>query len=293
MSHGLFVGLTTLDLVYRVAGPPIANQKLVASDYTVSAGGPATNAAVAFRQLGDRATVLSVVGSHAITHLIRADLQTCGVELADLAPTRSEPPPVSSILVTEATGDRAVVSVNAVKSQVDPAAIPPDCLQDVAIVLIDGHQMAAGRAIAERAKEQGIPVAIDGGSWKPGFETLLPLVDYAICSANFQPPGCQSEDVLPYLAHLGIPHIAITQGDQPIQYRTMNQQGRLDVPTVQTVDTLGAGDIFHGAFCHAILQQEFVEALTIASQVAAESCRFFGTRRWIQERSSDLTVDSQ
>lgn len=283
MAHGLFVGLTTLDFVYRVASPPQANQKLVASDYTVSAGGPATNAAVAFRQLGGQARLLSGVGTHPIAQLIRSDLQSCGVEHLDLAVSRSEPPPVSSILVTEATGERAIVSINAVNAQVDPAAIPAACLQDVAIVLIDGHQMAVGRLIAERAKAAGIPVAIDGGSWKPGFETILPLVDYAICSANFQPPGCKPDEVLAYLASQ-IPYVAITHGEEPIVYCTPQQQGQIAVPTVPTVDTLGAGDIFHGAFCHAILHQAFQQALATAAEVAADSCRFFGTRRWIHSR---------
>ena len=46
--RGLFVGLVTLDVVYLTDHPPTRNQKIVASDYTVAAGGPATNAAVAF-----------------------------------------------------------------------------------------------------------------------------------------------------------------------------------------------------------------------------------------------------
>ena len=45
---GLFVGLVTLDLIYLAESPPKNNQKLVADDYLVAAGGPVTNAAVAF-----------------------------------------------------------------------------------------------------------------------------------------------------------------------------------------------------------------------------------------------------
>jgi len=149
MKNGLFVGLTTLDLIYRATQPPQTNQKIVASDYTVAAGGPATNAAVAFSYLGDRATVLGVLGHHAITQLIRSDLHQWQVAIADLAPHHGEPPPVSSIIVTEATGDRAVVSINAVKTQGSVTSIPSGILQDVSIVLIDGHQMAVGEAIAK------------------------------------------------------------------------------------------------------------------------------------------------
>lgn len=290
--QGLFVGLVTLDIVYLAADLPDKNQKIVASDYTVAAGGPATNAAVTFSHLGNGATLLGVVGAHPMTQLIRADLAGYGVAIIDLDPTQSEPPPVSSIIVTGATGDRAVISLNAVKSQVPGNSLslfPPFSqggseggLQDVDIVLIDGHQRSAGQEIARLAKSNNIPVVVDGGSWKPGFENLLPFVDYAICSANFYPPGCHSsEEVFSYLSNIGIPHIAITHGEKPIQYLSDGDIRWVEVPKISAVDTLAAGDVFHGAFCHYILQSNFADALAAASKVAAHSCQFFGTRRWM------------
>jgi sugar/nucleoside kinase (ribokinase family) len=281
--QGLFVGLVTLDLVYLATDAPSNNQKIVASDYTVASGGPATNAAVTFSHLGARSTLLGVVGAHPITQLIRADLESYGVAIADLAPTQSQPPPASSIIVTGATGERAVVSINAVKTQVTSDSLPADILQGVDIVLIDGHQMAVGQAIAQRAKAFNIPVVIDGGSWKPGFERVLPFVDYAICSANFYPPNCNSAtDVFAYLSAAGIPHIAITHGQEPIQYLCHGTTSTLEVPQIKAVDTLGAGDVFHGAFCHSILREDFTDALESAANVASYSCEFFGTRRWME-----------
>ncbi len=282
---GLFVGLTTLDLIYLVEAPPAPNQKIVAIADTTAAGGPATNAAVAFRHLGGEAHLLSAIGGHAITHLVRSDLHQCQVNVVDLAPERTTSPPVSSILVTQATGDRAVTSINAVKAQIPVAAIPADILSGVDVVLIDGHQMAAGAAIAQLAQPQKIPVVIDGGSWKPGFETVLPRVDYAICSSNFYPPHCQTpEQVVAYLADFGITRIAITRGEQPIAYWQGSDRGHLPVPVIQAIDTLGAGDVFHGAFCYFILQMDFPAALAAAAQVAAQACQSFGTRQWLNHR---------
>ena len=286
-DRGLFVGLVTLDLIYLVDRPPLPNQKLVAADYTMSAGGPATNAAITFSYLGNPAIVLGVLGNHPLAQLVLTDLQQHRVTLHDLHPTLTNPPPVSSIMVTAKTGDRAVVSLNAVKTQA--IATNPVSLKDVAVVLIDGHQMDVGRTIAQQARSYGIPIVIDGGSWKPGFETVLPLADYVICSANFQPPNCQNaEDVVSYLSALGIPQIAITQGQQPIRYWTATQAGQINVPSVNVVDTLGAGDIFHGAFCHAILREAFKDALAIAASVAAQSCQHFGTRRWMEGKSFEF-----
>jgi sugar/nucleoside kinase (ribokinase family) len=284
-SAGLFVGMTTLDLIYLAPQFPRSDEKLVAIDSTTAAGGPATNAAVAFQSLGNQAKLLSAIGQHPMTPMIRADLQDCGLSLWDLAPDRTESPPISSIVVTAGTGDRAVISINATRFQADVAAIPAEILQGVAIVLIDGHQMLVGAAIAAQAKTLGIPVAIDGGSWKPGFETVLPYVDYAICSANFQPPGTTTPDsVFDFLANFGIARAAITQGAQPILYRNRHiKSGVIPVPQIQSVDTLGAGDFFHGAFCHFILQMPFTAALARAAAVAARSCQSFGSRSWLQQ----------
>ncbi|MBW4445891.1 MAG: sugar kinase [Spirirestis rafaelensis WJT71-NPBG6] len=283
-NYGLFVGLVTLDLIYLAESAPKNNQKIVAADYTVAAGGPATNAAVTFSHLGNQARVLGMLGSHPMTQLIRGDLDNYKVAIADLDNNATEPPPVSSIIVTQSTGDRAVVSINAVKAQAKCESIPPDILQNVDIVLMDGHQMKVG-AIAQIAKSQNIPVVIDGGSWKPGFEEVLPFVDYAICSANFFPPGCHtSQEVFAYLNKINIPHIAITHGEKPIEYLWEGKTGTIVVPKIQPVDTLGAGDIFHGAFCNYILRESFPDALAQAANIAAYSCQFFGTRRWMNSK---------
>lgn len=282
--QGIFVGLLTLDFLYLAAGSPTNNQKIVATDYTVAAGGPATNAAVTFSYLGDRANLLGDLGTHAITHLIRADLESHNVEIQDLDSARLEPPPVSSIIVTQATGERSVISINATKSPGHKQSVSSDIVFGIDIVLVDGHQMQIGQTMVELAKSKNIPVVIDGGSWKPGFEELLPFVDYAVCSANFYPPGCQNEqEVITYLSSQGIPHIAITQGEKPIRYISQGTAGWVEVPKIKAIDTLGAGDVFHGAFCHYILRQNFTDALASAAKVASLSCQFFGTRRWMEE----------
>ncbi|WP_293348499.1 MULTISPECIES: sugar kinase [unclassified Microcoleus] len=283
MKTGLFLGLATLDLVYLAEKPPGENQKVVAVDSTIVAGGPATNAAVAFSSLGNAAVLAGVFGTHAIAQLIRADLAEYNVRIMDLQPGRSHSPPVSSIIVTEQTGDRAVISVNATKSQVDSQAINRDILTSVNIILFDGHQIPASQEIAQLAQSKNIPIVLDGGSWKPGLEKILPFVEWVVCSDNFHPPDCHnSEQVFAYLSAAGIPNIAITRGEKPIQYLCKGSFGSLEVPQIQATDTLGAGDIFHGAFCHYILQENFTNALIAAAKIASDSCKFFGTRQWIK-----------
>jgi len=292
-NHGLFIGLTTLDCLYQAERPPAADEKIVANKALLVSGGPATNAAVAFTQLGgttgNKATLLSAVGTHPITSLLREDLHTHGVTIADLTPQKLSPPPVSSIVVSQDTGDRAVVAGNAVDIQVAASEASTDILLGIDVVLIDGHQMAVSAQIAAWAKAQQIPVVVDAGSWKPDFETVLEKADVVIASANFFPPACQTTDeVFEYLKGLGVAQMAITRGEQPILYREYKTQsetsgeakGEIEVPSIRAVDTLGAGDIFHGAFCHFYLTHTFEEALLKASRSASFACQYWGTRDW-------------
>jgi sugar/nucleoside kinase (ribokinase family) len=303
MKHcGLFVGLTTLDLIYGVSHLPQANEKQVADCLEISAGGPATNAAVTFQHLGNRAVLFSAVGNHPLSELVRTDLESQQVELKDLCPKHDDPLPISSILITHSTGDRTIISRNAVNLQVkaESTSVRPmvdTCLETADIVLIDGHQLEVSLDVAQKACLKGIPVVLDGGSWKPGLERLLPWIDYAICSSDFFPPNCTtSVEGMQYLSQkVGIHTtnratpfgIAITAGEQPVQYLYEGQTGEVIVPPIQAIDTLGAGDIFHGAFCHAILDGSFVSSIRRAIEIASVACQSFGTRQWLNSFRSD------
>ena len=286
MSYrGLFVGLTTLDCIYLSDRHIQPNQKIVAQDYLTAAGGPATNAAVAFSSFHNQSKLLTVLGQHPLNQLIRSDLENYPIEIVDLIPQQLTSPPVSSIIVTAQTGERSIISLNAVKSQGKRSHIPPDILTGIDVVLIDGHQINVSLAIIEIANQNQIPVVMDGGSWKPGLERVLPHIDYAICSANFYPPQCNTtQEVCDFLRARGIDRIAITQGKQPTIYLEQGKMDSVIVPVIQAVDTLGAGDIFHGAFCHHILQENFVTALSHAAKIASKSCQFFGTREWLSSK---------
>lgn len=274
--QGLFVGLMTLDCIYQAQRPPQANEKLVADAAIMAAGGPATNAAVTFAALGGDATLLAAVGQHPVTALLREDMEQVGVRLLDLAPQRQDSPPISSIVVSQG-GERAVISRNAVGLQVHQHPVD---LAEMDVVLVDGHQMALSQQVAMAAQGLGIPVVIDAGSWKPGFDQVLPLAQVVIASENFQPPD--SIDALDYLQGLGVPYIAITRGKRPIIVSDRGKIIELPVAATTVVDTLGAGDIFHGAFCYG-WEGDFLAALRQASGVASLSCQYFGTRAWIRK----------
>ncbi len=285
MTQAIFVGLSTIDLVYEVDGFPAGNSKVAATSQSVYVGGPATNAAIAFAQLGGRPSLVTAVGSHPLSRMVCEELQKHSIQLIDLNPAFDEVPVISSISV-DRNGNRNVVSANASRVVTPAAAVDHGLVQQTSIVLVDGHYMQACQAWAKAAHANKIPVALDGGCWKDGTGELLKNVHTAICSADFLPPGCATRDeVVQFLKNAGVVRVAITDGAAPIHFSSGASAGTLSVPQIEVVDTMGAGDNFHGAYCwFASTGRGFVESLAEAANIASESCRYRGTQAWANVR---------
>jgi sugar/nucleoside kinase (ribokinase family) len=264
----LLAGLCTVDLVQRVEELPAPGEKVQSLRVDVAAGGPATNAAVTAAALGAEATLLTVLGAHPLAALARADLETHGVRVVDLDPARTEPPPVSAVAVRDRDGERTVVSRNAAGSEATW-----DGTVDADVVLVDGHHPGLALSVARAAGD--VPVVLDAGSWKPVLDELLPLVDVAACSAHFTAPG-------PGLHERGVPTVITTAGPHPVRWSTADGgSGEVPVAGVEARDTLGAGDVWHGALAVAVIRERTVtDRIRFANEVAAERVRQVGPRSW-------------
>ena len=262
------------DVVYYCERVPGTDEKLMARDLFMAAGGPACNAAITFSFLGGHADLIGAVGEHPVGRMIRDEVSSHDVRLVDLAVDAEKPPPVSSIMVSGTEGNRAVISTPAAEAHDLPEMAKPD------IILVDGHQMRISGQLIERFPD--IPVVVDAGSYKPGFDKILSKATYVLCSADFHPPGVRDEDgVFDYLLDLGVENAAVTQGPGAVRFMEGDDAGWLEVPEVRAVDTMGAGDIFHGAFSRYILENDFITALNHAAELASFSCRYRGTREWM------------
>jgi sugar/nucleoside kinase (ribokinase family) len=227
--------------------------------------------------------LVTAVGLNTLAAVVREELRKQKVQLVDLSPEFEGVPALSSVTV-DRNGSRNVVSANAIRVTIPPAKVDVSLCEGARLVMVDGHFIEACQAWAAGAKARSKPIVLDGGSWKDGMEMLLKSVHTAICSADFLPPRCGSRDeVVEFLKSQGVANIAITDGGDAIHFVSGKSSGTIGVPQVEVVDTMGAGDIFHGAYCFfASTGRGFIESLAEATKVASESCRYAGTREWIK-----------
>jgi sugar/nucleoside kinase (ribokinase family) len=299
VSTVLACGVAVLDVQQTVERLPGPDEKLVANDLLVASGGPAANAAVTAAALGISARLVTRIGDSPLGTLIGADLASHGVDVVDRAGPLDQPA-VSTVLVTRGTGQRAVVSVNASHGVTLPDGAPdaadwaPALVEGVDAVLVDGHHLDLALPLAAAARAAGVPVLLDGGSWKPGLERLLALVDIALISDVLRVPADlggsarrPTDDVLATVAALGPPVVARSRGPLPIDVLTSAGRTEVTVPHVEVVDTLGAGDVLHGALSAWLAVRgtdDLRYGLAWAARIAADSCTAAGSRGWLSDK---------
>jgi sugar/nucleoside kinase (ribokinase family) len=278
--NGLFWGLLTIDLHYFTNHYPSENTKTKVKRFNTYIGGPATNAAITFQHLGGKTELVTAIGKNLFNTMIKDEIAKYRINTMDLKAEENIDPVFASIITNESSGERTIFSFHPPKANLNNLTKNP---VEFDIVLFDGFYIETAIEKAKHCRDHGIITVLDGGSWKNKTDELLKYIDIAICSEDFIPPGVtQQEDITAYLLNKGVKKTAITRGDKPIIVNEGEVNMLIEVPETEIVDTLGAGDIIHGAFCYFYVQnQDFVDSLEKAARIASNSCRFHGPRAWM------------
>ena len=283
---GVFVGLATLDVIHRIAKAPAVNQKITSSAQFVAAGGPAANAAVTFAALGGDAILVTALGDDPVAELVRADLAVYGVRVVDAAAGTTRAVPVSAVSVVESTGDRSVVSLDAVNSDASPPGDLDDLVADADVVLVDGHHPLIARGCRSTRGGGVTPLVVDAGRWKSVMGDIAAYATDMVCSSDFRMPGADKpESTAAALVRSGVRTVVTTHGGDPVEWWSDGASGSVPVEPVVVVDTLGAGDAFHGAYSYFATQIEssVSERIDRSARVAALRCSVVGPRAWLSE----------
>ena len=282
------VGMATIDHVFRLTAIPREPTKVRAKEYVRISGGMAANAAVAIARLGGAVEYWGPVGRDANGEDILAELaaERVGTGGVVRVPQASA---VSAIMVDRA-GERLVCGYS------DPAAFDVDAELPLAqlagfdAVHVDCRWWKAGRTVLAAARGLGKRAVFDADlAPAEALEALAPLASHAIFSerglasvAAGDTPEAQLTDFAdrhgPAPGSEGVLY-GVTLGPRGYVWLSGGRLWRLGVPEVEVIDTLGAGDVFHGAYAYALAcGMDEAACARFASATAALKCTRFGGR---------------
>jgi sulfofructose kinase len=287
MSSVLCVGIATLDRIFAVDRHPTSPGKYRASGRTTTGGGVAANAAVAVARLGGQARFTGVVGDDDAGAWITESLTAEGIDVSGLRvlPGRLSP---ESIVLVDASGERLIVN-HASEDLFDVASTPtvgevghPD------VVLTDMRWRAGAVAALAAARDLGVPRIVDcdhDPSDAPGILEQATHVVFGQSTLEAWTGDADPGEALRIAAGRIDAWVGVTVGSEGTWWL---DSGRLEhAPAVEivAVDTLGAGDVFHGALALGVAEGMTIrEAIEFGSAAAALKCTRFGGRAGIPTR---------
>ena len=278
----LCIGMPVRDLTFRVGGVPGRGSKENATHFDEICGGNALNGAIAIVRLGGRASICGPMGDSRETssHYIFEQLAHEGIETEYIVHMPGLVTPISAVMV-DPSGERTIVTFR--DPELWKVNLPPmdTLLDDCAAILTESRCAEFCTDLCAEARRRGIPVVVDVDRAMSLREGLLHASSHLVFSSE---PLQETADViddaqaLNKIAKLTPSFLAGTRGPRGTIW--LDEQGNIqETPAfpVHTVDTLGAGDVFHGAFTLAVTEgQELRQALRFASAAAALKCTRFG-----------------
>ncbi len=282
MRKVVCAGLAVLDLVFEVDTFPTAAGKHFARSLHQVGGGPAANGAVTVARLGGMASFVGAVGDDPTGEAILAGLRADGVDVEHVEIVAGATSPTSAVLV-DASGERLIV--NHRDPRLHAAVTFPSAVVDDADAVLADLRWPEGAADALMgARDRGRPAVLDYDSAELDDDRAL------LASAThiaFAEPALAERtgtddpaEGLRRIAQETDAWVAVTRGpDGVVWLEPDGQVARLPAFTVDVVETLGAGDVFHGALAlHLAEEHREPEAVRRACAAAALKCARAGGR---------------
>ena len=260
-------GSINIDLVTKVAKIPGPGETVLGGDYATSPGGKGANQALAARRAGARVALAGAVGKDAFAAQALALLRADGVDLS--AMRECDAPTGAAFIAVDARGENAIVVASGANMQARAAQLASLNIAPGDILLLQRETpMAETEAAALHAKARGARVMLNLAPAGPVSEPLLRALDF-IC--------VNEHEALTLGAMLNIeakdPEAicrAVDAGFNLAAIATLGPAGAVGfqkglrvaaaAPSVEVVDTTGAGDTFVGAFAAALERAAGFEA---------------------------------
>ncbi|HVY07741.1 MAG TPA: PfkB family carbohydrate kinase [Burkholderiales bacterium] len=299
-SRVICVGHAAFDRVFAVDSWPAGSAKIPAHRYDESGGGMAANAAAAVARLGGVAEFWGPTGDDAVADAIRTQLIADGVDATNLRRFAGRTSSHSAVIV-DARGERLVVGLRGTALQAPADWLPLERIASAGALLADVRWPEGAHVALQAAREAGIPAILDGEiASREILETLARVADHVIFSQRGL-DAFAGDDVQTGLRQAidhGACMAAVTQGEAGVSWidaRAPANLQRCPAFPVAVVDTLAAGDVFHGAYALALAEgAKSAQAMRFACAAAAVKCSRSGGRSGAPNRTEveALLVDA-
>lgn len=288
--HLVFLGAATIDMIFSVEQLPARPGKVLPTALVQAAHGMATSAATAAARLGGKASLITRIGDDPMGHRFLAEIQAEGVDCSHVRLVPGVGTPVSAVIV-DADGERLIVPYYDKALGSDPSWIDEDFVRSADAVQVDVRWPEGAHKALTLARDAGKIAVLDGDVGP--LETLSELAGVATHNV-FSAPAAQAltgqetcEDSARELARMFGGFAAVTNGAYGCYWIEDGELHHLAAPKVKAVDTLAAGDVFHGALTLAIAEgQPIAQAVRFANIAAAIKCMHFGGRLGAPDRSA-------
>jgi sulfofructose kinase len=277
------IGLNATDTLLIVDEFPPYAGKVPLKEELMSPGGQVATAVVTCAKLGLKTRYIGTIGDDIRGNIQRESLEGTGVDTSGLLVREGAPNQTGFIIIDTRTGERTVLwqRVDALRLQRSDLKI--EHILSSRMLHIDGYDTDAAAYAAGIAQGHGIPVSLDVDTVYPDFEQVLKRVDILVASSTWPRKWTGEADVFKALRLLQAEYRF------EVASMTLGQYGSLFLKggnweyspafEVHCVDTTGAGDVFHGALCYAMLQgMDSHAALEFANAAAAINCTAIGAR---------------
>jgi sugar/nucleoside kinase (ribokinase family) len=279
----LCAGIAVIDHVFAVDQFPRPGTKTRANDFLSTVGGGAANAAVAIVRLAGRVKLAAPLGGplgvDSIGDEILAHLAREGVDCSNVTRVSGAMSSISAIFI-DASGERLIVNHRDSKLTQARAANPDALVRDIDVVLIDNRFPEFVLPIAQAARRHGLAVVLDADEPTPRTNALLSACSHVIFSAEGLRAIGECDELSEALKRVATrtdAFLAVTDGANDMLWLETDRVQRLPAFAIQAVDTLAAGDVFHGAFALALSEgSDVANAMRFAAAAAALKCSRFG-----------------
>lgn len=276
----LCIGIPVRDLIYRIEEVPARGSKVSASSFSEITGGNALNAAITISRLGGRVTLCGPLGREASNTSIYDAMANEGIDTSGLIEMDGLITPISNVMI-DPSGERTIVTFRDPKLWGVKLPKPDALLQNIDAILTESRCAEFVTDVCAEATRRGIPVVIDADRVMSQREGILNASSHIIFSEEALHATAGLKDdigALRKMASVSPAFLGVTTGARGVTWLGHGGQPQhMPAFPVHTVDTLGAGDAFHGAFTLAIAEGQPIEqAMRFASATAALKCTRFG-----------------